>query len=450
MISPLSHSRCFSAKKLYRWRLAFLAADERGATGAFVAVGIFMMLGMVALAVDLGVLLGARTDSQRVADAAALAGAASFITLPNDTDRPRQWAIAYASKNTVLGTAATVLPEDVDVLVNEQKVRVRVRNITERGNAIRTIFARALGWDEVNVGTVAAAEAYPAKQTGSCPIPLALPDRWLEGDGDALFTGTPSPDLYVPFEPETFIEGVTTQIAAYGSPGDFTGYYEGNTGDVIEIKTASNKVGDGEEASPCVATESWRCWFQPLATNGEQLPDGTGGNETLWPWIGGCPNGDEAPIEIGDWVYESSAGGDKQSLLHDGGGRPAEEFNFEEVMNFEPDLYWDSQTQCVLQLGNEAAGCVESGIRVRAMPVIDPTTIEASGANLRAQVSGLICVFLEQIGLEPPPYEGEGTVITPDNMQKGNWNLYMRIIPCGGQDADEGEGAIVKALRLVE
>jgi Flp pilus assembly protein TadG len=437
-------------RRLWRRFALALPSDERGATGAFVAVGLFMMLGMVALAVDLGVLLGARTDSQRVADASALAGAASFITLPNDTDRPRDWAIEYAAKNTVHGSPATVLPEDVDVLLDEQKVRVRVRNITERGNAVRTIFARVLGWDEVNVGTVAAAEASTANKTGSCPIPLSLPDRWVEGDGDALFTGTPSPDMYVPFEPETFVEGVSTQVAAYGSPGEFTGYYEGNIGDVIEIKTASNEVGEGEEASPCVATESWRCWFQPLATNGEELPDGTGGNESLWPWIGGCPNGETAPIEIGDWVYESSAGGDKQSLLHDGAGRPADEFNFEEVMNLEPDLYWDSPTQCVLQLGNEQAGCVESGLRVRTMPVIDPTTIEASGANLRAQVSGLICIFLEQIGLDPPPPEGDGTVITPDTGKKGNWNLYMRIIPCGGQEAGEGEGAIVKALRLVE
>jgi len=443
--SPIRHS---FTRRLYRRFIASLVSDERGATAAFVAVGMIMLLAMVALAVDLGLLLGARTDSQRVADAAALAGAASFITLPDDADRPRQWAIEYAAKNTVLGTPSTVLPEDVDVLMAEQKVRVRVRNITERGNAIRTIFARVLGWDEVNVGTVAAAEASTAKKTGACPIPLALPDRWLEGDGDALFTGTPSPDMYVPFEPSTFVQGVTEQMAAYGWPGDFTGYYEGNSGDVIEIKTASNKVGEGEEASPCVATESWRCWFQPLATNGEELPDGTGGNQMLWPWIGGCPNGEEAPIEIGDWVYESSAGGNKQSLLHDGAGRPAGEFNFEEVMNFEPDLEWNGT--CVVNQLDPEAICVESGYRVRTMPVIDPTTIEESGANLRAQVSGLVCVFLEQIGLEPPPPNGEGTLITPDKAKKGNWNLYMRIIPCGGQEAGEGEGAIVKVLRLVE
>jgi hypothetical protein len=409
-----------------------------------------MMLGMLALAVDLGMLLGARTDSQRVADAAALAGAASFITLPDNADRPRQWAIEYAAKNTVLGTTSTVLPEDVDVLLDEQKVRVRVRNIMERGNAIGTIFARVLGWDEVNVGTVAAAEAYPATKTGLCPIPLALPDRWLEGDGDALFTGSPNPDLYIPFEPNSFVQGVTEQVMSFGGPGQFTGYYEGNIGDIIEIKTASNEVGEGEEASPCVETESWRCWFQPLATNGAELPDGSGGNAALWPWIAGCPTGEVAPVGIGDWVYESSAGGNRQSLLHDGAGRPADEFNFEEVMNFEPNLFWDEDRiggPCVVDQNDQEATCVESGYRVRAMPVIDPRTIEESGANLRARVSGLTCVFLEQVGYE---YVPGSTLIAPTTGKTGNWNLYIRMIPCGGMEPGDGDGAIVMALRLVE
>jgi Flp pilus assembly protein TadG len=450
MISRRSPVRSSFARRLYRSLPEILSTDERGATGAFVAVGMLMMLGMVALAVDLGMLLGARTDSQRVADAAALAGAASFITAPNDPDRPKQWAMEYAAKNTVQGTAANVLDEDVDVLLDEQKVRVRVRNITERGNAIRTIFARVLGWDEVNVGTVAAAEAYPAKKTSSCPIPLALPDRWVEGDADALFTGSPSPDLYIPFDPNTFVEGATTQVQSFSGPGEFTGYYEENIGDIMEIKTASNKVEEGEEASPCVATESWRCWFQPYATNGAEVPDGSGGNQILWPWIGGCPTGEEMPVGIGDWVYESSAGGNKQSLLHDAPGRPAEEFNFEEVMNFEPNLYWDENRiggACVVDQNDPSQTCVESGYRVRTMPVIDPTTIEDTGAALRAKVSGLVCVFLEQVSLD---YVPGTTLVAPTPKSPGNWNLYIRLIPCGGMEADDGGGTIVKALRLVE
>ena len=121
MISRFSPIRHSFARQLSRRFPVSLASDERGSTAAFVAIGMLMMLGMVALAVDIGLLVGARTDSQRTADAAALAGAASFITAPDDADRPRQWAIEYAAKNTVHGTIADVRAEDVDVLMAERK-----------------------------------------------------------------------------------------------------------------------------------------------------------------------------------------------------------------------------------------------------------------------------------------------------------------------------------------
>jgi Flp pilus assembly protein TadG len=257
-------------------------SDEHGATAAFVAIGMLMMLGMVALAVDVGMLVGARTDSQRVADSAALAGAASFITAPNDADRPRTWAIEYAAKNTVHGTPTEVRAEDVDVLMAEKKVRVRVRNIAARSNAIRTVFARVLGWDEVNVGTSAAAEA-SAAGAGNCMLPLALPDRWTETVNDDLFLGPPE-DLYIPYS------GNGQQCpAGTGPPGggpgcDFTGFFHGDINDMweplIEIKVQSGPA-DPEDpdyvASPCTEAASWRCWFQPESVNSG--PTGGGAND---------------------------------------------------------------------------------------------------------------------------------------------------------------------------
>ncbi len=60
--------------------------DERGAAMVLVAVSLVVLLGMVALAVDLGMLLEARTESQRVADSAALAGAGWLLTPPGWAD----------------------------------------------------------------------------------------------------------------------------------------------------------------------------------------------------------------------------------------------------------------------------------------------------------------------------------------------------------------------------
>ena len=49
-----------------------VVSNERGATIALVAVSMVALLGFAALAVDVGNLLNIRTESQRVADAAAL------------------------------------------------------------------------------------------------------------------------------------------------------------------------------------------------------------------------------------------------------------------------------------------------------------------------------------------------------------------------------------------
>jgi hypothetical protein len=55
-------------------RISKILRNEQGATAAFVAVGLVAILGMVALAVDLGMMLGARTGSQHVAATPLLRG----------------------------------------------------------------------------------------------------------------------------------------------------------------------------------------------------------------------------------------------------------------------------------------------------------------------------------------------------------------------------------------
>ena len=52
--------------------------DERGATLAFVAVSIFVLLGVLALSVDFGALFADRRRMVNAADAAALAAALTY------------------------------------------------------------------------------------------------------------------------------------------------------------------------------------------------------------------------------------------------------------------------------------------------------------------------------------------------------------------------------------
>ena len=453
--SPIRHS---FARQLTRRFPVSLASDERGATAAFVAIGMIMMLGMVALAVDMGMLLGARTDSQRVADSAALAGAASFFTAPNDTDRPRQWAIEYAAMHIVSGTTADVRAEDVDVLLAEKKVRVRVRNIAARSNAIRTIFARVLGWDEVNVGTVAAAQVSPAGR-GNCPLPLALPDRWTETDGDDSYIGLPD-DLYIPYS-ET-LHGVGGEQCSADPPNvlegssgcNFTGFYPGDINDpdepLIEIKVQSGPA-DPEDpdyvASPCTDVNSWRCWFQPLAVNGGP---GGGGAAELGLWINDCPN-HEITIGIGDEIYAASGSGNMQSLVLD---------EFEELVTLDPDnAIWNDfnpayEPYDFLTKHGHAYGCATSGgadgpclnnknsWRVRFMPIVKTDDVTGTGSGVKAPVIGLACVFVQKVA----------THIDSLHTRKprpGQWNVYVRMTDtCIGEGG--GDGPILKALQLVE
>lgn len=414
-----------------------LITSRDGSASVFTVVGMVAFLGMVALAVDIGMLLGSRTESQRAADSAALAGAASFITAPADADRPRDWATEYAEKHTVRGTLADVRAEDVDVLMAERKVRVRVRNIAARGNAIRTIFARVLGWDEVNVGTAAAAEVTPAG-SGNCPLPLALPDRWTENDGDNLWDGPPT-DLYISYSGPVPSDGSLAQCpdgaSSSGFGCDFTGYYDENvnSGDLIEIKTRGGGAGGGSGNSICTDPASWRCWFQPYAIDGGP---GGGGANALRPWINGCP--DETLVIHGPpdptIIYAASGSGNMQSLVQQ---------DFKDLVDNNPGQ-WNPTNPggaCATSDGGDGP-CLGSGnLRIRFMPMIDPSQVSGSGSNVNVPVAALACVFIDKVAENPGGAHGSGP--------PGRWNVYMRLTDtCTGLPG--GGGPILKALRLVE
>ncbi len=432
--SPVRHS---FAQQLFRRLPVSVASDDRGATAAFVAIGIFMMLGMVALAVDMGMLLGARTDSQKAADAAALAGAASFISEPNNPDRPRDWAIEYAAKNTVLGTAANVLAEDVDVLMDEKKVRVRVRNIAARANAIPTIFARVLGWDEMNVGTLAAAQAFPVAY-GYCPIPIGFPDQWDDENGDNLYDPG---EFYKPFDPgDPPIIDPSTDHTGYD-------YYDADYGTQLEIKTRGGPAGGGSGDSICTAHESWRCWFQPYAVN-DNDPVG-GGVEALRAWIKDCPDPDLL-IKPGDELYAASGSGNKQSLIHSD-----TEYDFGDLVKEFPGVWATDPSDptgvrhCPVVEGVDENGistqvCAGPGnMRVRSMPVVHPDRVYDTGANHYAIVDKNICVWIDKVTNDPDA--PSGTVSGP----AGRRSLYVRVYDgCGGEGVAGGE--FLWDLRLVE
>jgi Flp pilus assembly protein TadG len=170
-----------------------IRTDREGQTLALVAVMLVALLAMLALAIDLGMAYTARAEAQRVADAAALAGASAFLTVvhPHEAEEDAyELAFQYAGLNSVRNKAVDVAlvsgegnfrsssDVTVQVLIAEEKVRVWVSR-----TGLPTWFARVLGRHEMQVGAMAAAQAMAAS-TSPCIMPFAIPDLWDERTGD--------------------------------------------------------------------------------------------------------------------------------------------------------------------------------------------------------------------------------------------------------------------------
>ncbi|HEV8129768.1 MAG TPA: pilus assembly protein TadG-related protein [Acidobacteriota bacterium] len=157
--------------------------DQRGYVLATAAITLAVLLGFAALAVDVGVLYGARADAQRAADAAALAGAFTFVldSGASQPDLARDHAIKTAVTNSIVGAPIQESDVTVDVDVDNRVVNVRISRNQP------TIFARVLGSTGVLVAAGAAAEAgTPGQGPGTpkaagsrCAKPWFIPTTFL-------------------------------------------------------------------------------------------------------------------------------------------------------------------------------------------------------------------------------------------------------------------------------
>jgi len=146
-------------------------AGRRGASFALTLVLLPTILGLIALALDIGYLCVARSNLQACADSAALAGASGMVYGP---DEARTRACAFASKNHAGGSAVTLLPEDIelgtwdstkrvftpltgDSSTHAQAVRVKPKLLQARGTGVGLILARILGIQTADVSTSAIA-----------------------------------------------------------------------------------------------------------------------------------------------------------------------------------------------------------------------------------------------------------------------------------------------------
>src|SRR5436309_3701704 len=152
---------------------------QKGFVLVVVALLLVALIGFLAFAVDIGVLYSARTSAQEVADAAALAGAFTFI---NDTQSPQPQtassdALQVALHNSILGQPVAAGNVNVNVDVGNRRVTVDVQSTQN------TYFARALGVQTANVGVEAVAEAAQYSTGTACSKPWFIPNTALGAGG---------------------------------------------------------------------------------------------------------------------------------------------------------------------------------------------------------------------------------------------------------------------------
>lgn len=364
---------------------------ERGATLVFVALLLVSFFGFMALAVDVGMMMTARSEAQRTADAAALAGASEYMDMNGVATEAESRARDFAGQNTIRRVLVNPDPDagevEVQVLHDDQEVQVWV------GRAIPTFFARLIGIDEVPVRAMASARVFEAG-AAKCLKPFAVPDSWVdhEGNGD--------PENYVRFEGDNNDGGPGERATGYGS----------------NFRDGDGRLGDyGRQISLKPQNPRDESIMEPSVFFPWRLPDDDGNSAGASVYRSNIATCNETPINLFEPYYIQTGNmvGPTQQGVKD-------------LVNEDPDAYWDDEAGEVRgsDLGMDSP-------RVVKIALFDPRQITSSGMQtIEFNNFGLFFIE-EQVSQQDPVV--------------GRFLFYVE-----GQDPGPNAGSLVRVLQLVK
>jgi hypothetical protein len=362
------------------------ARDERGSTIVFVTLSMTALLSIMALAVDVGMLYDVRTEAQRTADAAALAGAATLVGDPQldsqDEDFARATAIDFGGRNLVFGDSAEILPEDVVVNLAQRRVTVTVRRIGDRDNAIPTWFANVFGVGQADVAARATAQVDPAG-SATCLKPFAIQDRFKDVDGDGKFEPADGDE----YDPEAHGYGSSWRNA--GEPGYEGQDFEGDFGLPVVLKGGGgnggngngggNGGGNGNGGDSTTYPGTGPSWYYPWAM--PQPGDGPANGADRYRWnIGHC---NPVVVSVED-EYDVEPGAMTGPTVQ----------GVEDLIALDPWASWDNVTNEVT--GSGWAPVWEGSPRIGIVPVFHPGR-EFDPGRQPIEFSNFIAVFFEGV-----------------------------------------------------
>lgn len=379
-----------------------LRRDESGMTYVFIGLGMMAFVSASMLAIDVGMMMTARSQAQNAADAGALAGATALV-FDSWTDRsPTGPAVTNAVnaslQNKVMSGNVSVTPADVqfptDPSGEANRVMVTVYRNAAHGNPVNTLIAKYFGMATADIAATATAEASDANAM-TCVKPFTIPDKWDEKqtppwDGSDTYDafdnkGRPlaNPDIYIPAD----------------QPG-YTGYnQESSRGQILTIRAAT---GDNITVSFYFSIDLGK----PPITGGSAYDWNIANcNTTIYNW------GDLLQQEPGAMNGPTVSGA-------------------ELLIAKDPGAYWDTATNSV------KGSAYGHSPRVFPIPLYDPIYYDSqkrNGRDASLRTANWIGFFLDHI-------EGNG--------------LVGRIIPIAGirdkNSPPPPQGLNPKAIRLVQ
>ncbi|MEQ8175156.1 MAG: Tad domain-containing protein [Syntrophomonadaceae bacterium] len=201
--------------------------DQKGATAVLVCLAIVALMGMAALAIDVGMLFATRIKLANAADASVLAGVRE---LPADPSKAVNTASQYALLN--------------DMQTGETVFQVAADHRSMTSQASRTMdlfFARVLGFDKKQLSVSATARISP--MSGCYGVtPFGVTDNnYTFGDVQVLkfgasFDNPLPPGQYAPIE----LGGNGASTYTYNISNGYNGLLK--VGDVIPVETG-NMIG---------------------------------------------------------------------------------------------------------------------------------------------------------------------------------------------------------------
>jgi Flp pilus assembly protein TadG len=326
----------------------------------FVGLGFMAFLAATTLAIDVGMFMTARSQTQNAADAGALAGATA-LAFDSFDDRSAsgpavQSAVNTAVVNSVIGSAPSTKPGDVSFPVGPtgaDRVKVNVFRSAPRSNAIPTLMGTLFGVPTVDVSATATAEASPANAM-TCVKPFTIPDRWVENKNPPWTTNStfdrydnkgnviPNADVYIPA----------------GQPG-YVGY-NSSTDKGLELTI---RAGTGNNVAPTM----YFSWSMPSSMGGDDYR----GN------ISGC---NTSLVHFSD--PETQEPGDMTGPTNQG---------IDDLIAQDPAAYWDTAL-------NQVHSTLNPSPRVFPIPLFDPDYYQSgkvNGRNATLRVANWIGFFVE-------------------------------------------------------